>query len=399
MSAPLDGIRILDFTRFQNGPHATVMLADLGADVLKIELPGQGDPGRSLGRLEDGFCAYLEAMNRGKRSMALDLNTPEAIEIIKKLVPQMDVLTENFRPGVLDRLGLGYDDLRDLNPQLIYATNSGFGPKGEWREHGSFDHVSQGMSGAMIAQAGGPGKEPLAVAWGLADQVGSMLFAFGILGALMAREKHGIGQRIDVSQLGAMMTLQSFSIVGYLHTREQPTRDGGKAYNPTFAWYQGSDDEWFTIGVLEQKFWPVLCRVIERDDLIDDPRYVDPLARSQHGEPLAEELRNVFATRTRKEWLTALLAKDIPAAPVYDYAGVVADPQFRENGYLVELEHPHFEHHETVGVPVIFSETPASVRSPAPELGQHTEEVLLDLGYDWSDIERLHDAGVTAARG
>ena len=195
MPAPLEGIRILDFTRFQNGPHATVMLSDMGADVLKVERPGEGDPGRSLGRQPDGWCAYFEALDRGKRSMTLDMGTEQGREIVLKLAARSDVVTENFRPGVMDRLSVGYEALRKVNAKLIYATNSGFGPEGEWAERGSYDIVAQGMSGAMIAQGGGPGAEPVQGPWGLADQVGSIVFAFSIMTALVARERHGVGHR------------------------------------------------------------------------------------------------------------------------------------------------------------------------------------------------------------
>ncbi len=391
MPAPLEGIRVLDFTRFQNGPHATVMLSDMGAEVLKVERPGEGDPGRALGLRPDGFCSYFEALDRGKKSMALDLGTAEGVQIVHRLAAEADVVTENFRPGVMDSLGLGYDQLRPLNPQLIYATNNGFGSKGPWTERGSFDIVSQGFSGAMIAQGGGPGSEPMHIGWGLADQVGSLVFAYGIMTALLARERFGVGQRIDVSQAGAMATLQALSLVAYLHTgKEEPRR----ARNPTFTYYQDSNGEWLTIGVLTPKHWPPLCKALEREDLISDERTADPFARVEHADWLREQLDAAFRTRPRAHWLEALMAGDVPCGPVYDYAGVAAEPQFWENDYLIELEHPNFPGHRTVGVPVQLSETPAHVQGPAPELGQHTEETLLALGYDWDGISRLRDDGV-----
>ena len=393
MPAPLEGIRILDFTRFQNGPHATVMLSDMGADVLKVERPGEGDPGRSLGRQPDGWCAYFEALDRGKRSMTLDMGTEQGREIVLKLAARSDVVTENFRPGVMDRLSVGYEALRKVNAKLIYATNSGFGPEGEWAERGSYDIVAQGMSGAMIAQGGGPGAEPVQGPWGLADQVGSIVFAFSIMTALVARERHGVGQRVDVSQLGAMMTLQTLGLTPYLHSGEQRRRTGGP-WNPTFAAYQASDGEWLTVGVLTPKHWPLLCRAFGRDDLITDERSAEPFARLEHREWLAGEIAGTLRTQPRQHWLDALVAQDVPCGPVYDYAGVAADRQFWDNGYLVEVDHPHFQGHRAVGIPAMLSETPGRVQGAAPELGQHTEQVLLDLGYSWPDIERLHDDGV-----
>ena len=408
MPSPLEGITILDFTRYQNGPHATVMLSDMGADVLKVEMPGDGDPGRSLGLQPDGFCAYFEGHNRGKRSITLDLHKPEAKEIVLKLVAQVDVLTENFRPGFLDRLGYGYEELRAANPRLIYATNSGFGPRGEWRARGSFDVVAQGMSGSTI-RPGDP--EPVISPWGLADQVGSMVFAYSIVNALFARERFGMGQKLDVSQLGAMVTLQAFSIIGFLHSQPEEMRGAGQQPavtdgteepvrrgrpNPTFGAHRAGDGLWITIGILDPKHWPNLCRAIGREDLITDSRSADPVARAEHREWLQDEMAAAFRSRSRVELIERLVAESVPCGPVYDYQGVESDPQFWDNGYLVELEHPHFEGHRTVGVPVTMSETPPMVQGPAPELGQHTEQVLLDLGYTWAQIERLHDHGVTA---
>jgi CoA:oxalate CoA-transferase len=389
MPAPLEGIKVLDFTRFQNGPHATVMLSDLGAEVLKVERPGQGDPGRSLGRRPDGFCSYFEALDRGKKSITLDLDDPEAKRIIFRLVEDADVVTENFRPGVMDGLGLGYEELRKHNARLIYAVNSGFGPQGPWTTRGSFDIVAQGMTGAMIAQGGGPGRDPVQIPWGLGDQVGSMIFAYGILAALLARERYGVGQRVDVSQLGAMATLQALSLVAYLHTRTQTHR----FVNPTFTFYQGADDEWFTVGVLTPKHWPLLCDAAGRSDLLTDARSETPFARAEHRDWLHAQLAGTFRGRPRQHWLDALIARDVPCGPVYDYAGVEAEPQFWENGYLIDLEHPHFPGHRTVGIPLTMSETPGRVQGPAPELGQHTEETLLALGYDWEQITALRDRG------
>ena len=398
MPAPLDGIKVVDFTRYQNGPHATAMLADMGAEVLKVEMPGNGDPGRQLGVGADGFCSYFEALNRGKRSMTLDLRAEGALEIVRKLVAEADVLAENFRPGYLDSIGLGYDDLKGVNPRLIYATNSGFGPEGEWAKRGSFDVVAQGMSGAMVALGGGPGERPITAPWGLADQTGSIMFAYGIMTALLARERYGVGQKIDVSQLGAMLTLQALSIQAYLHSKTQPVLKPGKSFSATFSWYQCGDGEWLTVGVLDPKFWPVLCAVLEREDLVEDSRSVDPFQRRDNEEWLRGELAAAFLARPRDEWIERLAAGKVPCGPVYDYAQVAEDGHFWLNGYLQEAPHQNFEEHHVVGIPVSFSETGTKVQSAAPELGQNTEEVLLGLGYDWGDIERLHDAGVTAVR-
>tara|TARA_B100000700_G_scaffold309646_1_gene389092 strand:+ start:1153 stop:2331 length:1179 start_codon:yes stop_codon:yes gene_type:complete len=389
MNAPLTGIKILDFTRFQNGPHATVMLSDMGAEIIKIERPGDGDPGRSLGREEDGFCAYFEALDRGKKSMTIDLATEQGAIIIRKLIEEVDVLTENFRPGLLDNLGFGYEDVRKINPQLIYAVNSGFGPEGEWAPRGSFDIVTQGMTGAMLGQAGGPGNTPIQIPWGLADQVGSMIFAYGIMSAIVARERYGVGQKLDTSQMGAMTTLQTLSIQRYLHSNYEPTT---RRINPVFYSYADAVGDWLTIGVLTPKHWPLLCEAINRRDLITNEKTADPFARVANSEWLQYQLTESFKKNTRQYWLDELIKLDVPCGPVYSYAEVSAEEQFWLNGYLTNLEHPNFPGHRTVGSPIQLTETPIELQGPAPELGQHTEEILLQLGYTWDQITELRDA-------
>jgi crotonobetainyl-CoA:carnitine CoA-transferase CaiB-like acyl-CoA transferase len=396
MPSALDGIKVLDFTRYQNGPHATLMLSDMGAEIIKVEMPGDGDPGRSLGMGKDGFCSYFEALNRGKRSITVNLYNPGAREVILELVKRVDVLTENFRPGFLDKLGYSYDELIAVNPRLIYASNSGFGPLGEWRERGSFDVVSQGMSGAMVSQGGGPGNVPMNGPWGLADQVGAMTFAYAIVCALMARERTGAGQRVDVSQLGAMVMLQALSVQAALHTGRQPTGQPGRPTSATFAWYQAGDGGWFTIGILDPKMWPRLCRVLNRADLLTDERSADPFARQVNRDWLMADIQATIATRPRKEWLDLLVGENIPTGPIYDYQEIAEDEQFWVNGYLAKVEHPHFPDHRTIGIPIAMSETPGRIQGVAPELGQDTESILLDLGYSWEKIEALHTSGVTA---
>ena len=387
---PRKGLKVLDFTQFQNGPSGTVMLSDMGADVLKIERPGDGDPGRALGLRPDGFCGYFEAHDRGKRSMTVDLKTSEGIRLIHQLAVDADIVTENFRPGVMDRLGVGYEALKATNPQIIYAENSGFGPVGPYAERTCFDIVAQGLSGAMLSLGGGIDSVPVQGPWGLADQVGGIIFAYGIVLAVVARERFGVGQRVDGSQIGAMMTLQAGSVVPYLHTNIQPDRFN----NPVFAAYQTSDDKWLTIGILTPKWWPALCLAIEREDLMIDERSESPFARHENRDWLHAELGKAFKKLPEATLLQRLNDSDVPCAPVLDYEGVANESQFWDNGYLVDLEHSKFENHRTVGIPIALSETPGRVQGPAPEYSNDTEAVLTRLGYDGSQIEELRQHGV-----
>lgn len=392
MEGPLDGIRILDFTRYQQGPYATVMLSDLGADVIKVEERQHGDLGRSLGRQADGWCSYFEAHNRNKRSITVDARKPEGREILYKLIPRVDVVTDNFRPGVMKRLGLDYETLSALNPAIITASASGFGPEGPNTYEPSFDSIGQAMGGIMVNQGGGPDCPPQGLMGGLADQVGAMVFALGVASAVVARERHGIGQHVDVSLLGSQVALQAMQLTGFLRAGVQaPTPQRA---NATFCHFGASDGKYLTLGILDPKWWPTLCVTIGREDLVTDERFAEPRGRHVNREALLAELDAVFATRPRDEWLKLLKAADVPCGPVNDYAAVACDPQVLVNNYLTTLEHPSLGEVGVVGSPIRMSKSPVGPRHTAPELGQHTEELLLELGYTWDDIDRLKTAEV-----
>ena len=390
MAGALDGIRILDFTRYQQGPFATVLLSDLGADVIKVEEPKHGDLGRALGRLPDGFCAYFEAHNRNKRSMTVDLRTPEGREIVMRLVPQVDVVTDNFRPGVMKRLGLDYDALSAINPRIITASASGFGPDGPQASEPSFDVIGQAIGGLMTAQGGGPGEAPVSLVAGFADQVGAMVFALGISAAIVARERQGVGQHVDVSLLGTQLAFQAMGITGFLRTGEQ--RPSPQRASPTFTYYRCGDGLYLTIGLLDPKWWPAFTKAVGRPELADDERFATPRDRNENRLALLAELDAAFDVRGRDEWLRILKQHDIPSGPVNDYAAMAKEPQVVANEYLTTLEHPSLGSLGVVGSPIRMSKTPAGPRGVAPELGQQTEEILLDLGYTWDDIERFKDA-------
>ncbi len=389
---PLDGIRVLDFTRWQQGPWATVMLGDMGAEVIKLEERTTGDLGRALGRQPDGFCAYFEAHDRNKKSITVDVRTPEGRAIALKLVEHVDVLAHNFRPGVMDRLGLGYEAVKAVNPRIIYASASGFGPVGPLATRPSYDVIGQAMGGIMVTQGGGPEGEPHMVMPGVADQVGAMYFAYGISMALIARERFGFGQQVDASLYGSQIALQAMNVTMALrngvHQRSRPRG------NPTFKPYGCQDGKWLAVGVLDPAVFPRLCQAVLRPDLATDPRFAEPFARYANADALEVELSAAFAGDTRAAWLERLIAGDVPCGPVQDYIEMGSDPQALENGYITTVDHPNLGSLRVVGSPVRLSETPASITMPAPELGQHTEEILLNLGYDWEQIAALREAKV-----
>lgn len=387
MPGPLDGIRILDFTRYQQGPYATVLLSDLGADVLKVEERANGDLGRSLGLQPDGWCAYFEAHNRNKRSITIDVRRPEGADIVYRLIPEIDVVTDNFRPGVMDRLGLGHAQLSAINPRIITASASGFGERGANAKEPSFDSIGQAMGGIMVNQGGGPGHAPQSAMGGLADQVGAMVFALGVTSAVIARERQGIGQHVEVSLLGSQVALQAMQVTGFLRNMHQGATP--QRWNPVFTHYEAGDGLWLSLGILDPKWWPRLCDVVGRPDLPVDPRFEAPFARHQNRDELIHELDGAFRARSRDEWIRLLKAADIPCGPVNDYAAMVKEPQVLANEYVTTLEHPSLGTIGVVGSPIKMSVSETGPRRVAPELGQHTEEVLLAAGYTWEDIDRL----------
>jgi crotonobetainyl-CoA:carnitine CoA-transferase CaiB-like acyl-CoA transferase len=403
MAMPLDGIRVLDWTIWQQGPVATAMLADLGAEVIKLEEREGGDPGRGILRmngvdLTDRPNFYFEANNRGKKSVTLDLKQPEAREIVHALVARSDVFVQNFRKGVAARLGLDYPTLRRINPRLIYASATGYGPEGDEAAEPSFDHLGLARSGIMLA-AGEPGMPPLAIAGGVADQMGAIMLAYGVLAALVARERHGVGQEVDASHLGSMTFLQGLSVSSKLMMGwAMPRTPRSRAGNPLWNHYRCADDRWLALAMLQpDRYWADFCDAIGRPELAADPRFADLRVRAQNAEACVALLDEVFAGRPRADWIETFRRHrgDFIFTVVNSVDDLVADPQVLANGYVQDFEHPQFGATRVVGLPVRLSETPGRVRAAAPEFGQHTEEVLLDLlGWDWDRISALRDKQV-----
>ena len=388
----LHGIRVLDFTQAQQGPFATLLLADMGADVIKVEPPG-GEMGRANGLGPDGFSSYFEGHNRGKRSLTLDLKKPQAVEVVRRLIPSIDVVVENFRPGAMERMGLGYEDLRPLREDLIYASASAWGRSGPWAGRGGYDHVAQALSGVMYEQGTGPGGEPHALIGGFADQIGAMLLAFGIATALVVRERDGIGQHIDGSLIGGMVAMQSKQIVEYLRTGKQSGFQGRRA--ATYTNYECADGRHVAIAANTEAMWERLCDALGAPELKSDERFADPFGRARHKDALVAELERRFRQQPMGDWLGPLTEHDVPHAPVLDYAGMSEHPQFWANGYLQEIDTPNLGRMRVPGPPIHMSETPPRIQGGGPPLGMHTEEILLAAGYSWDEIARLNESGAT----
>jgi crotonobetainyl-CoA:carnitine CoA-transferase CaiB-like acyl-CoA transferase len=398
MPAPLEGIRVLEAGFFQNGPQASKILAELGADVVKIEPPVTGDPGRGLAALErnPAYLPYFEAHNRYKRGITLDLRRPEGRDVLCRLVAGADVFLHNFRVGVMERLGLDYESLSQRNPRLVYACVTGLGPEGPERERPVLDAIGQARSGIMDATEGPDGLPTSPGNFGLADQTGAWMIAQGVVAALLARERFGHGQQVEASQFGSMLALQSFAVEKSLaegaNVRKGPR---SQVTNPLWERYRGSDGRWFVLGCLQpDRYWPDVCAVIGRPDLERDPRYSDIPARRTNASELVALLDSVFATRPAREWVEAFAAAGVVAGPIQAYLDLPDDPQVRANRYLVNVDHPVLGPTSVVRNPLNFSRTPVRVGAPAPELGQHTEEVLLDAGYTWEQIADLREQAI-----
>lgn len=384
------GIRVLDFTRAQQGPFATLLLADMGAEVIKVEPPG-GEMGRASGLAEDGFSSYFEGHNRGKRSITLDLKRPGAIEVVRRLVPICDVVVENFRPGVMERLGIGYQDCQRLREDIIFASASAWGRDGPWAARGGFDHVAQALSGVMYEQGEGPGGEPHALIGGFADQIGAMLLAFGIATALFVRQRDGIGQHIDGSLIGGMVAVQSKQIMEFLRTGKQSGFQRRRA--ATYTNYVCADGRHVAIAANSQEMWERLCDAIDAPGLKSDERFADPFGRADNKDALVDALDAVFRTRPLEDWIEPLERNDVPHAPVLDYAGMSEHLQYWANDYLQEIDTPHLGPMRVPGPPIHMSATPPRVQGSGPILGFHTEAILEAAGYDWPEIEALKDSG------
>ena len=395
MPRPLEGIRVLDFTIAQQGSYATLLLADMGAEVIKVEPPGQGELGRILGvDRRTRFSCFFLAMNRGKKSLTANLKTPAGRDIVYKLVPQCDVCVHNFQPGVTTKLGVDYQTIRRLNPRIIYAAASAFGSEGPKRAKAGNDILAQAMSGLMSV-TGEDGGYPLPAGVTIADHIGAVTFALGIVTALLARERTGVGQQVDVSLLGSMVAAQSWELTYYLMTREPLGRAGrGHTQLPLIWRVFRTADGHIALGGIDEGRWAGFCTAVGREELRSDPRFDSTRGRVKNRAELFAVFDELFPTRTTDEWMTALETQDTLCAPVNSYEQVVEEPQLRANDYLVSMDHPQMGKVEVIGPPIRLSQTPVEITGPEPTLGQHTEEILRSLGYEQPEVARLRQQGV-----
>jgi formyl-CoA transferase len=393
MALALDGIRMVDCTENLSGPFCSMLLADLGVEAVKIERPGVGDTIRGQGPKQNGFSLPFTMVNRNKRSIAVDLKDPRGREIVERLVDRADIFLENRRPGAMERLGLGYEALKARNPRLIYASISGFGQTGPYRELGGFDLIAQAMSGLMSV-TGEPGRPPAKAGFPVTDVGTGMFCAYGILAALHARERTGLGQRVDTSLFETGVAWSVWQTAKYLGTGESPGPLG--SMHPLGAPYQAfkTSDAHVIIGATSQSLFARFCRLIGHEELTEDVRFATQPARMENAESLAALIEAETVQRSTAEWLADLNDAGIPCGPIYSIAEMMVDPQAEARQMVLQVEHPAAGSIKTIGNPVKLSDTPWQYRRPAPRLGEQTDEVLSELGFASEQIATLHADGV-----
>jgi len=391
---PLENLLVLDLTRVLAGPYAAMILADFGANVVKIEPPKTGDDSRAFGPFIKNESVYFMSLNRGKRSITLNLKNPQAVDLFKEMAKKADVVLENYRPGTMERLGLGYEDLRKINPRLIYAACSGFGHTGPYSDRPAYDVIVQGMGGIMSI-TGQEGGEPTRVGASIGDITAALFTVIGILTALYNRQLTGLGQKVDVAMLDCQVAILENAIARYLSSGTVPQPLGNR--HPSITPFEAfkARDGYVIIAVGNDKLWAEFCRLLDRPDLASDARFADNPSRTANQKALKAILDPIFATRTVDEWLAALSAAGIPCGPINTIDKVISDPQILAREMIVETEHPVAGRVKMANLPIKMSATPGKVEKPAPLLGQHTAEILAELlGLTMSDVEKLKTANV-----
>ena len=395
---PLAGVRVLDISQVMAGPYACMLLGDLGADVIKIEPPGTGDQTRgSMGfKMKGADSLGFLNMNRNKRSVTLDLKSEAGKDVLKKLAKEADILVENYRPGALRRLGLGYDVLKEINPRLVYTSISGFGQTGPWADRPGFDLMAQAMSGVMSV-TGYPDSPPVKAGVPVAD-IGCALFAiYATLAAYIGAKNTGQGQYVDAALFDTAMAFSVWDTCDWWGTGKPPQPLG--TANKMTAPYQAMacSDGHFVMGANNPKLWTKLCQLMGREELLEDPRFTTISNRLAHRQALQDELEKTFRQKPKDYWVETLLANGLPAGPILSYPEAFGSEHAQVRGMRMEIDHPVEGKVPNIGFAVKLSGTPQQVRRHPPLLGEHNEEVLAEIGLDAAEIERLRGDGAFGA--
>lgn len=393
MALALEGMKVLDLSRILTGPYCTMMLADMGAEVLKVEAPGTGDDTRQWGPpFLAGESTYFLSVNRNKRSLTLNLKHPSGKEVFLALVRWADVLVENFRPGTMEKLGIGYSQLKQINPGLVYCSISGFGNSGPYKDKPGYDVLAQAMGG-MMGVTGYEGGAPVKAGMSIADIGAGMFAAFGILAALLARHNTGRGQVVDTSLLEAQVAWHTYLATAYLAAGKVPRKLGSA--HPSIAPYQAikCKDGYFVVAVGNDSLWQKFCQALDLSDLGADPQWATNPQRAIRREELIALLEERLAEGTVLELVDRCEAAGVPAGPIYGLDQVYSDPQVLARDMVVEVQHPTVGAFRMTGIPIKLSDTPGAIQSAPPTLGQHTTDVLKQLGYSEEQIEQMRRDG------
>lgn len=390
---PLENVKVLDLTRVLAGPYASMMMADFGAEIIKIESPKTGDDSRAFGPFVGKESAYFMSLNRGKRSMTMNLKNPKAQELFKEMVKKVDVVLENYRPGTMEKFGLGYEEIKKINPNIIYTACSGFGHTGPYSKKPAYDVIVQGMGGIMSI-TGQENGEPTRVGASVGDLTAGLFAVIGTLTALYNREKTGVGQKVDVAMLDCQVAILENAISRYLVNGVAPGPIGNR--HPSITPFEAfkAKDGYVIIAVGNDRLWKKFCDLINRPELIEDARFITNAKRTENQKELKGILDTVFPAKTVDEWLEAIDGAGIPCGPINTVDRVMKDPQVLARDMIVEVDHPVAGKFKMPGLPIKLSETPGAVESPAPLLGQHTEELLHEiLGLSKEEVAKLKEEG------
>ena len=393
MALPLEGVKVLDLTTVMAGPYCSMVLGDMGAEIIKVENFPEGDASRRFDPKinDESYC--FAVLNRNKKSIALDMKNPRGKEIFMQLAAKADIIAENFRPGVIKKLGIDYDAVRKFNPGVIYASMSGFGQTGPYGKKGGFDIVAQGMSGIMM-MTGYPGGRPAKVGIAMNDIASGVTALYGILGAYIGKLRTGNGQYLETSLLEAGLAWTHWEFGAYFGAGELPTATGTRHRRSTPYQAYRTKDGYVTVGANNNKLWHNFCTMVcGKPGWLTDPRFKDLPSRLKNIDELEKQIETVFATQPTAHWVEQLDAAEVPGGPVYRYDQIMNDPHIKARNMVVDIEHPKIGRMKTLGLPIKSTGELTSIREPAPWLGQHSDEVLHGLGYGDAEIDALFEGG------